>query len=432
MPSSFSGVVVRFVRACPVTAAVLVLAVALAGAEAFHRATLFDPLGSRHALGAVEELKFKGEPDLHGPLALWEGEWWRIPVSAFHHGGGSAQPFDPVQWLHLAMNCLALACLAWLLEPRMPRLVYLLFVLGATVVSVLPEFLLEHLAYGLSGVACAQFGALLVLRRRDAYVADVLPPPVVWLAFGWLLMCIPLTMFDVAPIANVAHFTGLAYGWLAGQVVFGRAATRAGRLAFAAAHLAIVPGLYAATHPVWIGRYHWYLAGLESETDRRVERWQQALNRDPGLARLWLLIAEHEFRDGRPIDAWRTILAGLDANRDFERGDRFARRLWRFLRSREVLRQQARQILAERFGPEEPAWRSRLGIPPSRVEAIADLRLPGRAAAGAESTEPDVGRFRLDQQITLPPVDGSRDPRNLTAPAIDPDDPSSAVLGRPL
>jgi hypothetical protein len=330
------------------------------------------------------------------------------------------------------MNCLTLAFLGWLLEPRMPWPVYLLFMLAASVVPVLPEFLLENLVFGLSGAACAQFGALLVLRQRDRDVAEWLPASAVVLGFAWLALCIPLTLLDIAPIANVAHFAGLAYGWLTAQVFFGGAATLAGRLAFAAAHLAIVPGLYAATHPVWIGRYHWYLARFEADSDRRAALWQQALRRDPRLSELWQELAEHHLRRRQPLEAWRTILAGLDANRDFQDGDRFARRLWRFLRANEASRGQARQILADQFGTEEPAWRERLGIPQARIVAASDLERLEDVLPSRPETEPDPGRFRLDQRIDLAPATLAPQPRDLTAPPVNPDAPDSAVLGSPL
>ena len=430
MTSSFGGALVRFIRGCPVTAACIVLAVSLTSGEVFHRITVVDPLGPRHGLGGVDVLKYDHEPGLSGPLALWGGDWWRIPVSGWHHGGSTQRPFDPLQWIHLGMNAVTLAFFGALLEPRLPKTVYILFLLAASVVSVLPEFLLQNVVYGLSGVACAQFGALLVLRPRDPEVAQALPREIVWLAFAWLLLCVPLTMWGIVPIANVAHFAGLAYGWLAGQVFFGFAAAPVGWLAFAALHAAVVPGLAAATQPEWVGRYHWYLAVEERDADRRAAHWQAALERDPGLEPLWLKLADYHRQQRRPLEAWRTLLAGIDSNRTFERGVRSARMLWNRLRIDADLRRQAQQILAEHFGPEAPAWRDRLDIPPDRVEPVAELDLDDGLAAPSDAAPDD--RFTLDRPVHLHAGDVAPGERELTAPPVDPDAPDSAALGREL
>jgi rhomboid protease GluP len=435
MPRRLRDAVVPFVRACPITTAVMGLAVALALAESAYRFAVDDNTGSRHALGGAVRLTYENEPQLHGPLALWEGEWWRIPASAFHHGGPSDLPLDALQWLHLGLNCLALGYLGRLLEPRMRQGVYMLFVLAGVVVPLLPEFLLEHSVAGLSGLACALFGAALMLRRHDPAVAEELPASAVALGFTWLLLCVPLTLLDIAPIANAAHFAGLAYGGLAGQMFFGKLVSPGWRAGFAAAHLAIVPAVYFAAHPVWIGRYHWYLAHVADEPRERVAHWQRAVERDASLEQLWWYLARHHQERDATLDAWRTVLAGLDANRTSERGDWLARRLWRQLRESDVLRDEARQILAERFGPEQAAWRARLGIPPVTVPPLSDAELPSVIAARAtrRDVEPDPSRYRLDRPVELAPPDSAAgSPRDLSAPPLDPEDPESAALGRKL
>src|SRR3990172_7276516 len=217
----------RLAATCPVTTAIIAVAVGLwLGAEVWG---IWLPKGveeARGRLGAVGsyhrlqwdpvEGRMVPVPQMSGPFDLWDGQWWRVPISGFHHGG----------ILHLVMNCLGIVALGRLLEPRMGRTGYAAFFLSATAFSMLPEFLLENQAVGLSGAIFAMFGALLVLRTRDWQVAEVMTPSVVQFGFVWLVGCVVATQLDVIHIANAAHFTGLAYGWLAGQVYFGRFAAR--------------------------------------------------------------------------------------------------------------------------------------------------------------------------------------------------------------
>src|SRR5690606_21738384 len=85
-------------------------------------------LGVDRALGAVAALTVS-QPDygsplathvdgevLFGPFDLWDGQWWRIPISGFHHAG----------FVHLIVNCLSMVTLGQLLERRMPRWLYAL------------------------------------------------------------------------------------------------------------------------------------------------------------------------------------------------------------------------------------------------------------------------------------------------------------------
>jgi membrane associated rhomboid family serine protease len=173
-------------------------------------------------------------PHLVGPFDLWNGQWWRVPISGLHHGG----------LIHLVLNCVAIGFMGYLLEPRMRRSTYFLFFLTATTVSLLPEYLLEKSAVGLSGAAYGMFGLLLVLRRRDPRVAEVFHDGFVRAGLVWLFVCVFLTAAKILAIANFAHFVGCGYGLAAGRILFGEtSASRRYQVAFYGAHLLIVPAL---------------------------------------------------------------------------------------------------------------------------------------------------------------------------------------------
>lgn len=90
------------------------------------------------------------EPEFFGPFDLWGGQWWRIPVCSFHHG----------DLFHILCNMAAVWFLSPWLERRFGALWMTLFILSASAVSLLPEFLVGNNAIGYSGVICAIFGAL--------------------------------------------------------------------------------------------------------------------------------------------------------------------------------------------------------------------------------------------------------------------------------
>jgi membrane associated rhomboid family serine protease len=326
--------------------------------------------------------------DLHGQFDLWDGQWWRIPINGLLHAN----------LFHLVTNVLALWALGGLLEPRMQRGWYLAFFFSALVVSLLPEFLLEDDVVGISGALCAQFGMLLPMRRRDWRLREVLNDNAVRTMLIFLVACIPLTMFDIIRIANVAHFSGLFYGWIAGQVFFGTLAAQwVWRAMFFAAHASIPAAVFAIVHPTWNARYFWYeahhaaVAGNGNQYEADLER---AVAIDPGLVECWNELARHQAgNQGGLLDAWRTTLKGLQYNRSNDTGVEIAREIFGQIPTVEG-RREAIQILQQAF-PDDPAnWQARLtrGVAsPPLTPALKALLppeprfnpdAPDRAAAG--------------------------------------------------
>ncbi|MDZ4687190.1 MAG: rhomboid family intramembrane serine protease [Planctomycetaceae bacterium] len=322
----------RYLWQAPVTfISLVVLAMVFAGTHGVAGQSPRELSMLRRAWGSVEGLTWvqtvgnRAEiphPELHGPFDLWDGEWWRIPLSSLHH----------VAFWHLFTNLLATATLGRVLEMAWGSWRYLLFLVTAAFVSLLPEFLLQNYAIGYSGVLCAMFGALLVLRERDPVVAAQVTREAVVVTLVCLVGMAALTWLADVPIANVAHFTGLAYGWCvakAGQFCW---PVRAGMVC---AHALLVIPYWLVTHPTWEGRYHWYRAGL-TETGQIAKRQdpaqlQLAVSHDRTLSDVWLLLAEDTERQHRPLEAFRLVLQGLQAQpTDIPLWDS-ARRLWRRL-----------------------------------------------------------------------------------------------------
>lgn len=374
---------------------------------------------AQRVMGAVSQLQVVAEPSLNGPLQLWDGQWWRIPISGFHHGN----------LIHLLINCLSLLFLGLLLEPRMRKAAYFAFFLCATTLSLLAEFLVEDYAVGLSGAGCAMFGVLLVARRSDERIADVLTDSVVRFVAVYLVACIFLTSLEIVSIANRAHFTGLAYGWLAGMLLFGRwRAARRWRIVFYASHvLALGAAFYLVAHPFWIGRHHWYLALSERDVDRRVEQLEEAVAREPGLRRPWIVLTEHYFNRGDRLLAWKTILKAVDLNRSDDELVRKAAQVWRhpgFWRERA----QAIGVLAERFGAKAAIWQERIGMQ-ERRHGERPLQFAEGATQGEQENEGSTDRDFGGIVLPLFESPQGRRRRDAPAPTVDPDAPDSAAQG---
>lgn len=371
-------------------------------------------------LGAVSELQQTVEPELRGPLDLWGGEWWRIPVSAMHHGG----------WLHLIMNGIMIWFLGRMLEVRMRWWRYLLFLLSAMIVPFVAEMLPQHYSVGLSGLAYAMFGVLLYRRKTDRDLAYEITDSLVILMLSWLFICVALTYSKLLNVANIAHFAGFGYGYFVGWTFHGpetRAALRRGL--FYSSHLLVVAGMYFLVHPFWVGRYQWYRAFHEPDENRRYELLESAVARDPGLGPPWFHLSSRALLQNDLQTGWATMLRGLKFNRSYSPGVELCRRIWQAFRTKSE-RRQALETLAAVFPDDQDAWERRLGINRNAIEDD-----PLSPFDGLLPTDRERNDANQPPPWHLPAtIDGSDEvqERDLKAPQIDPDAPDSALEGTRL
>lgn len=414
------GVLARAYRSPMTTFMLIVLSTVFAGTEAWSETEQSFDL--RRTWGVVARLTWVNTTadrseiwfeELYGPFQLWDGEWWRIPLSAFHHNGFS----------HLFLNSLFLAVYGAILEEHWGSLRYACFLCGALLVSLLTEFLLEHYALGFSGVGCAIFGALCALRPVSPRIAGRLSPEHVAGMLTLLVILWLWTEIGVLSIANVAHLTGLVYGWLAGTV----ASTSWSRpwlavVAFAFAHALLIGPYWLAMHPVWNGRYHWYLAtrgpGGKPQNPADTDLLRKAVARDPSLSEVWILLGEDAQRQQRSLDGWRDVLRGLQhspTNPDLLQA---ARKLWRRLAVTGD-RAAAESAVTDAFGARANVWLKqfrRISPPPLLIAPDRPPRLPEKIEeelVTPEWTEAyDLWWWRADPTRTRPiPHD---DPRSAS------------------
>jgi len=204
---------------------------------------------------------------------LWRGELWRLPLNTLHHAN----------LVHVGFNLYVFWILGAICELAIGSWRYALFLLGAALATTAAsELTIEQGAIGLSGVLFAVFGLMLHLRKRNVFCAQALPPRAIQFLIGWLFLCILLTVTGILPIANVAHFSGLIYGWLAGWAFYSTHRwLRTRRAGFVVAHALLIPaGLYI-WRPVYDASYHFYLGVEAKDPAVEMQEYRRALELRP-------------------------------------------------------------------------------------------------------------------------------------------------------
>ena len=143
---------------------------------------------------------------------IWNGAAWGLVTPAFIH----------IEIWHLGLNLYWLWVLGSCLERQMGAWCFLPFYLLAAIVT--SSFQLaagDSTGIGASGVVYAIFGYIWHARDRVPEFQRILNPEIISLSFGWLFLCIPLTLTGILNVANVAHFAGLAWGIMVAEWIFG-------------------------------------------------------------------------------------------------------------------------------------------------------------------------------------------------------------------
>jgi membrane associated rhomboid family serine protease len=136
-------------------------------------------------------------------------EPWRLLVPALFHEGV----------IHLLFNLYWLWFFGTKVEDEFGHVAALAIFLVLATGSMAAELAIFRGGIGLSGVGYGLFGMLWVLSRNDPRFHDTVDHSVVELMFGWLLVCIVLTLADVWHVGNVAHCAGCLLGALLGWAI---------------------------------------------------------------------------------------------------------------------------------------------------------------------------------------------------------------------
>ena len=148
------------------------------------------------------------------PLPLLQGEWWRLVMAIFLHGGV----------LHIAMNTWVLMDIGPQVEEVYGSARYLFIYVATGVAGFLLSAAAMHRSVGASGALMGLIGVMLAItsRRGGAYMRMVRSGLIRWVAYIFVIG------FVVSGIDNVGHFGGLAAGFLLGKVMADREPANAG------------------------------------------------------------------------------------------------------------------------------------------------------------------------------------------------------------
>lgn len=380
---------------------------------------VFDVMLS-HQLGIPYEAasRLLGAED---QISMWNGEWWRVITTAFHHGG----------IVHLLMNLSLIGVIGRALEFRLGSFCYFIFCSTAIVVSGTAQSFWEPYV-GLSGLGFAQFGLIWIWRRRDRWWRDQVPDQVIQYGFVWFLGCFVIDRLGIMPIGNVAHAAGLGYGCLFAVTRYGGARARSWWPIFISTHAFLIPGLYFVTHPVWNGKYHWHCGDIATNSTDKIRHFKNAIRQDPDLTGPWINLAIIFSRENEMLEAWRYIIQGLSRHPTSEEMIQVAREVGRNLIGPHQ-RTLARQFLDQTFGEYASKWEGKLlsNVP---LEDLPQLKLEelSRFATPDDAAEKNIDEPQLPElPTTLPRHALDEIPRpGQKLPAPNPDAPGSAEEGR--
>jgi len=220
------------------------------------------------------------------PTELWtRWKWWGLLGAVFIHGG----------LLHLLFNCYWTWILGRLIERELGSGRYALLLLaGAWVGSAAELGVSGRVGVGLSGVVYALFGLMFVNRSHHADFARVLPRNTLYLLFGWLIACFPLTYAGVFNVANFAHVGGLVIGCVLGWAAYRNAGQKPAQFAAVAIGVvSFVPLLWSPQHEQWLVAKA-YRALLDRDEDRALALLDRIRAKNPAHA--WALRTEASLR----------------------------------------------------------------------------------------------------------------------------------------
>jgi GlpG protein len=172
---------------------------------------------------AVRHYKTPSEPlSFDAPLfeKIREGELWRVITPCFLHS----------DIFHLLFNMIWLIVLGKQIEQRMKPLRYVLFILITGIVTNTAQYLMTGSDFlGISGVLCAMLSFIWVRQRKAAWEGYRMDRSTFAMMGAFIVMMFAIQVFyffmevqglstDFMRIANTAHLSGIAIGYIIGKI----------------------------------------------------------------------------------------------------------------------------------------------------------------------------------------------------------------------
>lgn len=137
---------------------------------------------------------------------IWGGKYWGLISSTFVHREMWHATFN-LYWLWVLGSRLELAIgpIRWLA----------FFATAAFITSAMQLGITGETGIGASGVLYAFFGFMYTARDRCPQFTSAVDRKTATAFFAWLLLCIVTTAIGIWQVGNVAHVSGLLFGYLA-------------------------------------------------------------------------------------------------------------------------------------------------------------------------------------------------------------------------
>jgi rhomboid protease GluP len=147
------------------------------------------------------------------PLVYLDGQWWRLVMAVFLHGG----------LLHIAMNTWVLLDVGPQVEEAYGSARYLFLYVFTGAAGFLVSSFTGHFSVGASGALLGLIGAMIGItsRRGGSYMQMIRAQLIRWVVYMVVIGLI------IPAIDNAAHMGGLAAGFLLGRVMADREPTTA-------------------------------------------------------------------------------------------------------------------------------------------------------------------------------------------------------------
>lgn len=237
---------------------------------------------------------------------IWSGHIWGLISTNFVH----------VRPMHIIFNLYWLWVFGKKIEFEVSMPFYIGFIVSSAFLAAIWEMaIFGQAGIGFSGINYAFFGFLFVKSRFDKTGRWYLDQNVVVLMFVWLFACIFLTFFDIYPVANGAHFAGVAWGITVGFLVSQKSIILKTAIPLIILGASAIPAFWSPWSVTWLS-----VKALEHHRANDIEGakgyYNRVLEKDPS----------NRFATGN-LGLIRIYELGKEANLLFEKGDRAGSRL---------------------------------------------------------------------------------------------------------
>lgn len=211
----------------------------------------------------------------YSSVAIWDGAYWAYLTSCFVHG----------DILHLYFNLYWLFILGRPFEREYGFVKSCVFFVCMAVITSGLEFRIsEDTGIGLSGVIYGMFAFMWATKSQYQSFEKLITPRLVNLFITWLLACFVLTLLRVWQVGNVAHLTGLIFGWLAGRaLVLKKQAGLSVVVLVCSIAIAIAPMFWMPGSIDWVNLKA-YQAGMDENNESALKWYSRSIQMDPNDA----------------------------------------------------------------------------------------------------------------------------------------------------